>query len=169
MTSRIGFPLLALLLAAGCSGSDATDPRSAGRSGSTRAVGQGLDVEVSKSFPRSGSLHVTKECSTYTGLAGSFCTITSSNVKEIEVGSKVIYTVGAGATLLDTDITLDLPGSGNNKAFGHCRLNLLTGVGRCSFSGGTGKFTHLSADAAVSYLGGPNWAWEGTYNFSPRD
>ena len=36
--------------------------------------------------PRSGELHVTKECGDYLGNAGDFCTITSSNVKAIEVG-----------------------------------------------------------------------------------
>ena len=41
---------------------------------------------VSASSPRSGALHVTKECSAYTGLAGSYCTITSSNVNAIKVG-----------------------------------------------------------------------------------
>ncbi|HEY8171859.1 MAG TPA: hypothetical protein VIH21_02130, partial [Dehalococcoidia bacterium] len=40
---------------------------------------------------RSGFLRVTKECLQYTGQAGSFCTITSSNVPEIKVGSKVFY------------------------------------------------------------------------------
>ena len=30
---------------------------------------------------QSGNLHVTKECSQYTGAAGSFCTITSSQVQ----------------------------------------------------------------------------------------
>jgi DNA-binding beta-propeller fold protein YncE len=38
---------------------------------------------------------VTKECSAYTGLAGSFCTITSSNLKAIQDGSKVVYDQGA--------------------------------------------------------------------------
>ena len=35
---------------------------------------------------RSGDLEVTKECSEYKGEAGDFCTITSSNLEEIEVG-----------------------------------------------------------------------------------
>jgi hypothetical protein len=114
---------------------------------------------------------VTKECSEYTGLAGSFCTITSSNLNDIEVGSKVVYATAAGAASLDSDVVLDLPGPGNNTAFGHCRLEFATatGVGLCTFSGGTGKFTHFHATANVSYLGGPNWAWDGTYRFSPRD
>jgi hypothetical protein len=108
---------------------------------------------------------VTKECSEYTGLAGSFCTITSSSLKQIEVGSKVVYASAAGATSLDSDVILDPPGPGNNTAFGHCRLEFATGVGLCTFSGGTGKFTHFNARVVVSYLGGPNWAWDGTYSF----
>src|SRR5205809_814675 len=40
--------------------------------------------------PRSGALHVTKECSRYDGTAGSFCTITSSNIPQIMVGSRVV-------------------------------------------------------------------------------
>jgi hypothetical protein len=66
-------------------------------------------------------------------------------------------------------VVLDPPGPGNNTAFGHCELEFATGVGRCTFSGGTGKFTWFQASVAVSYLGGPNWAWDGTYSFSPRD
>ena len=122
-------------------------------------------------FPRSGNLHVTKECSTYAGHAGDVCTITSSNVKEIEVGSKIVYARAADfSTLsLDTDVVLDLPGPGNNTGSGHCHLNLATGIGLCTFSGGTGKFTQFHASANVSYLGGPDYAWDGTYSFDPRD
>jgi hypothetical protein len=112
---------------------------------------------------RSGDLHVTKECSEYTGLAGSFCTITSSNLKSIDVGSKVVYASPAGEAGLDTDITL-VTGPGN-VAFGHCQLDFGTGRGLCTFSGGTGKFTWFHASADVSYLGGPNWAWDGAYGF----
>ena len=118
--------------------------------------------------PRSGDLHVTKECSEYTGQAGDFCTITSSNVAAIEVGSRVIYLQPLTFPLLDTDIVLDPPGPGNNMAFGHVYLHLGTGAGVATFTGGTGKFTWFHATADVSYLGGLNWAWDGTYSFSPR-
>ena len=124
---------------------------------------------LSASSPRSGALHVTKECSAYTGLAGSFCTITSSNLDAIEVGSRIVYARAAGVTSLDSDIVVDTPGPGNNTAVGHCALDFATGLGLCTFSGGTGKFTWFRASANVSYLGGPNWAWDGTYRFSPRD
>jgi hypothetical protein len=166
MMSRIGFPLLALVVAGGCSGRDATSP--AARIVQP-AIAAASSESESESFPRSGTLHVTKNCSQYTRLAGSFCTITSSNLAEIEVGSKVIYTIASGPTVLDSDVTLDPPGPGNNKAYGHCRLDLVARVGLCTFSGGTGKFTHFQASAAVSYLGGRDWAWDGTYSFDPHD
>ncbi len=118
---------------------------------------------------RSGTLHVEKDCSAYTGHAGDFCTLTSTSLKEIEAGSRVVYASDAVGTSLDTDVILDLPGPGNNTAFGHCTLSLATGVGVCNFLGGTGKFTWFHASVAVSYLGGPNFAWDGTYSFSPRD
>ena len=56
-----------------------------------------------------------KECSAYKGLAGDICTITSSNLEEIEVGSKVVYAQAAVAGSLDTDIVLDA-GDGNTGA-----------------------------------------------------
>jgi hypothetical protein len=118
---------------------------------------------------RSGDLHVTKNCSLNTGQPGSFCTITSSNVEAIEVGSKVVYLQAAGATVLDSDVVLDPPGPGNNTAFGHCRLDFATRAGLCTFTGGTGKFMHFEARAVVSDLQERNWAWEGTYSFDPRD
>ena len=127
---------------------------------------------ASASFPRSGELHVTKECSTWAGRAGDVCTITSSNLKEIEVGSRVVYAQAAnfGTFTLDSDVVLDPPGPGNNTASGHCHLNLVTGIGLCTFSGGTGKFTFFNASVDVSPPSdGVNWHWDGTYSFSPRD
>lgn len=169
MTYRIAFPLLALAMVSGCNGRDATDAVSPNLNASIR---EAPAPASNASFPRSGALHVTKNCLEYTGLAGGFCSITSSNLEQIEVGSKVIYAVNRGATEVDSDVILDLPGPGNNTAFGHCHLVLTTGVGLCTFSGGTGKFTHFEASAVVSRLGLPaerNWAWDGTYSFDPQD
>ena len=137
----------------------------------TSSPGTGAS-RVSASFPRSGALDVTKECSKYHGLAGEICTITSSNLDAIEVGSRVVYAKAADfATFtLDSDVVLDVPGPGNNVAFGHCHLNLVTGIGLCTFSGGTGKFTHFDASVDVSPpTDGVNWHWDGNYSFSPRD
>lgn len=143
-----------------------------GCSGSALPTGPGVTTGLSglaASFPRSGELHVTKECSQYAGQAGQFCTITSSNLPQIEEGSRVIYASDLVFPLLDSVVELNLPGLGNNKASGRCQLNLLTKVGECRFSGGTGKFTHFSARVDVSSLGGTNWAWNGTYTFTPQD
>lgn len=119
--------------------------------------------------PRNGDIHITKECSAYSGAAGDFCTITSSNVPAIPVGTKVIYlsALADPYTTLDTDIVLDPPGPGNNEAFGHVYLDLGTGAGTVTFSGGTGVFTWFQASAGVSYLSGVDWGWEGTYRFAP--
>src|SRR5262249_34268200 len=95
--------------------------------------------------PRSGTLHVTKECSQFQGEAGGFCTITGSNLNAINPGSKVIYTDAAGPTGLDTDIVLDT-GRGNNRAFGHVVLSFATGTGTVTFCGGTGQFRHFQAN-----------------------
>jgi hypothetical protein len=111
----------------------------------------------------SGALNATKECSAYTGQVGSFCTITSSNYPAIPVGSTVVYAQAAGAGALDSDIVLTPPGQTASRAIGHCALDFATGTGRCTFSGGSGRFAAFQASVAVSYLGGPNWAWNGTY------
>ena len=133
---------------------------------------EGTVAPLLSASPRSGDLRVTKECSDYNGRAGDFCTITSANVKAIEVGSRVVYLQAAGATSLNSDVVLDAPGPGNNKAFGHCALDLVTGLGLCTFSGGTGKFIWFSATAHVSPPGPQdpdNWRWDGTYSFTLRD
>lgn len=115
------------------------------------------------SAPRSGALHLTKECSQYTGLADSFCTITSSNVKAITLGSRVVYLQAAGATSLDSDIVL-VVGPGK-FALGHVALDFATGKGEVTIWGGIGPLSSFHAKAAVSALGGPDWAWSGKYRF----
>jgi hypothetical protein len=115
-------------------------------------------------FSERRDLHVTKECSQYTGAAGSFCTITSSNVAEIKVGSKVLYDQAAGIPmgLLDSNVVLDA-GNGN-RALGRCTLDLTTFLGLCSFSDGTGQFRGFHARVDVDCTAGCRW--DGTYSFS---
>jgi hypothetical protein len=125
---------------------------------------------VSAASPRSGQLHVTKECSQYTGAAGSFCTITSSNLNAIKVGSRVVYASAANpvAGVLDSDLVID--GPGNNAAFGHVVLDLSTLSGVVTFSGGTGEFTHFHAGPlTVACPAFPGCSWDGPYSFSPQD
>jgi hypothetical protein len=65
-------------------------------------------------------------------------------------------------------VMLRVPGRRQDRALGHCTLNLETGAGRCKFVGGRGRFAGFHARVAVSHLGGPNYAWDGTYRFSSR-
>jgi hypothetical protein len=127
------------------------------------APGPGL---ASTANPRHGALHVTKECSAFTGLADSFCTITSSNIPAIKAGSRVVYLQAAGPTALDSDLVLVVgPGS---YALGHVTLDLATGTGEITLSGGAGPFSGFHATADVSHLGGPNWAWDGKQRLGPH-
>jgi hypothetical protein len=106
----------------------------------------------------------------YNGAAGEFCTITSSNLKEIPKGTRVYYLSAAGPGVLNSDIILDPPGRGHNTARGHVSLDFTTLTGQVTLNGGTGKFKKIQASVAVTHLDGNNWAWDGTYSFSgPRD
>ena len=105
-------------------------------------------------------LHVTKECSEYFGQAGQFCTITSSNIRAIEPGMRVVYLSPLAGPVLDTDIVLSAGRGGT--ATGHVVLDTTTGLGRVTFSGGTGKFTQFHASVDVSFDG--EWRWDGTYS-----
>jgi len=111
-------------------------------------------------------LRITKECSQYTFEAGSFCTISGSNVPRIPVGSVVTYDQAAGipAGLLDSNIILDA--GGGNRAIGRCTLDLSNGLGLCTFSDGTGRLAGFHARIKVSPpADGLNWHWDGVYGF----
>ncbi len=155
MTYRIAFPLLALLVATGCSAKDATAPISPGVASAERGVND-----------EGGTLHAIKNCTgTYNGAAKDFCTITQSNVKQIKLGSTVVYQSAAGAAGLNSDVILYPPRSGDNLAFGHCALDFASGIGHCDFTGGTGKFEGFSASVTVTCQAGI-CALDGTYSFS---
>jgi hypothetical protein len=115
---------------------------------------------------RSGVLHLVKNCDQYTGMAGSYCTISSSNLKAIDVGSRVVYAAGVVFPTLNSAIMLDPPAPGNNQAFGHVTLDLATRQGVVTITGGNGRFKGLRGEFAVTNVGGNNWAWDGPYNYT---
>jgi hypothetical protein len=122
---------------------------------------------VSASTARSGDLHVMKECSQYTGMAGSFCTFTKSNFAPIKVGSKVFYDQADGipAGMLDSNVVLDA-GNGN-RAVGRCTVDDATNLGLCTFSDGTGTFAGFHARVKVDCTS--VCRWDGTYRFGSED
>ena len=130
-----------------------------------------LLAAVSAASPSRGALHVTKECSRYTGAAGGFCTITSSNLNSIPSGSRVVYASAAGDPtpgFLDSDLVIDGPGS--DTAYGHVVLDLSTRTGVVTFSGGTGTFRHFhTGPIVVACPVPPNCSWDGLYSFNPRN
>ena len=129
----------------------------------TLALGTGV-VSVSASSGRTRQLHVTKESSQNNGLAGDFCTITSSNVLGIMKGSRVYYDQAANIPtgLLDSNVVLD---SGNgNRAVGRCTLDFATGLGLCTFSDGTGNLAGFHARVNVDCRSGCRW--DGPYGFA---
>src|SRR5437868_813346 len=156
MTYRIALPVLALILAGACSGKDATAP-----SGKLAPAAANADRESA----RSGDLIAVKNCEGYTGLAGQSCTLTSTNLKQIPAGTKVVYASGLGAGVLESDITLYPPGENGSVAFGHVSLNLATKTGTAWITGGTGRFKHFRATVDIAYVSGRNWTWRGSYTF----
>jgi hypothetical protein len=133
--------------------------------GITAISALGYASQAGKS-PRSGALHVTKECSQYSGTVGSFCTITSSNIPAIEPGMKVVYLAAPANGVLDSDIAL---GSGHGTALGHVILDLSNASGRVTFSVGTGRFSRFRAHAVVSVDRDGVWHWDGRYRFGRSD
>jgi hypothetical protein len=116
---------------------------------------------------RGGALHVTKECSEYNGLAGSFCTITSSNIPAIKPGMRVVYLAPLTAGRLDSDIVLSR--EHGPVASGHVVLDATTAKGRVTLAGGTGPFARFSADVDVSVDSSGVWHWDGSYSFTGPD
>jgi hypothetical protein len=161
MKYQFAYLVLAFGLTGGCADTDlshATSPVG------TNAFSGSISLSR-ESSARSGSLVVEKNCQFYTGNAGDSCTITTSSLEAIPVGSVITYKSAAVAGMLSTDVTLDPPGPGNNTASGHCVVNLTTGLGTCSFAGGTGRFRGFHATVDVTPLGWPNFEWNGTYYY----
>jgi hypothetical protein len=122
---------------------------------------------------RSGRLHIKKDCSAYTRLAGGFCTIVESNLAEIPPGSVVHYTQAFGIlnpAWLDSNVVLDT-GNGN-KAVGRCTVDFsIATPGVCTFSDGTGQLAGFTARVDVSTSPTPpaDFFWDGTYSFKSEE
>jgi hypothetical protein len=120
---------------------------------------------VSASSERTGELHINKDCppTTNSGNPGDFCTITSSNLAAIKVGSKIFYDQADGIPkgLLDSNVVLDA-GAGD-RAMGRCTVDDATNLGLCTFSDGTGQLTGFHARVLVDCR--TSCRWDGTYRF----
>jgi hypothetical protein len=135
----------------------------------TLPFGRGQELSASEDGDGGGTLQITKECSHYTGAAGSFCTITASNVAAIPPGSTVYYTQGAVSPLaseathiaLDSNVVLFVDAA--DWATGRCTLGTASS-GLCTFTDGIGALRGFHAHVSVAYTGGPNFSWTGPYS-----
>jgi hypothetical protein len=118
---------------------------------------------------QSGQLHLIKNCNNYTGQSGSYCTIVSSNLAQISMGTRVFYDQAFGIPdpnppggMLDSNVVL-YAGTGD-WAVGRCTLDGNIGLGLCTFSDGVGKLSGLHARLAVAPASGANnYSWNGPY------
>jgi hypothetical protein len=130
------------------------------------------DGRSSKSFRKSGELHLTKECGDYSALAGGFCTITQSNLKEITVGTREFALKDADlvAGTLNSDGLLYV--KDGEIALNHCDIFGFFAtegvIGSCTFSGGAGHFSgfHAKVVVSVNKLNSNQADFDGTYSFS---
>jgi hypothetical protein len=124
------------------------------------ASSQNRALRATKAF------HGTKDCSGFSGLVGAYCTIRSSNVEALKVGSKIFYMQVAGKTALDSDTVIYV--KRGSVATGHCFLRSATGVGLCTISDGTGTLAgfrlrvRVRASSSIPKL----FHWDGTYSFN---
>jgi hypothetical protein len=110
-------------------------------------------------------LHISKECSEFTGETPSFCTITSSDLAAIPVGTKVMYW---GPLLTDPNFLSSraiLRAGHGNRAFGYCQTIADPYHGTCVFWRGTGTLDGFHASVDVTYVSGADFDWDGTYLF----
>ena len=117
---------------------------------------------ASPTFP----IHLVKDCSTFTGATPSYCVVSSSEFRDIPVGSKVWY---QGPILQDTlflasNVLIDT-GQGST-ATGYC-INQARPVGdpratgMCSFWDGTGRLAGFHAVVDVSIDASQEFHWDG--------
>ena len=134
------------------------------------AVTAAILASVGSATPAGGvsALQITKECSQFDGTAGTFCTITSSNVASITRDMKVVYLqADSGGQVFESDVVLALTTlpCQCDQAYGHVAVNNTTGKGRITISGGTGVFAGFFASAAVSVDSTGTWHWDGHYGY----
>lgn len=144
----------------------------------TAACGVVLTVALTAGYVSLGAasdkdrrpLHITKECSKFTGQPGSFCTIVASNVPQIPKGTTVFYDQANGIPtgLLDSNVALHT--TGGNWAVGRCTVDHSTRIGVCTFSDGIGTLAGFHGRATVTVDPSAGLIhWDGTYELEPEE
>lgn len=144
------------------------------RSARSLAVIAGVILALA-AFPISASasaapheLHITKDCSTFTGAVPSYCTIAASSLGAIHVRAKVWYQgpVLTNAYFLSSKVVIDT--WHGNTASGYCNFDARTSDGICTFWKGTGTLTGFHAVLHVTIDPKGLFHWDGTYYFTGK-
>jgi hypothetical protein len=113
-------------------------------------------------------LHLTKDCSTFTGEIPSLCRIAVSNVKIIPVGTKIWYKgpVVSNAYFLSSNVVMDVGHA--STATGYCIFDTEAGAspGMCAFWRGKGTLAGFHAIIHVTIDSKHLWHWDGSYYFA---
>ncbi len=112
-------------------------------------------------------LHVTKDCSSFTGSIPSYCTVTASNLGAIPVGTKIFYYGPVLGPNFLSSVAVIRAGRGN-RAVGYCSAIYSPYHGVCTFWKGTGTLEGFNASVDVS-ADSTGIHWDGTYLFAPSD
>jgi len=110
-------------------------------------------------------LHITKDCSSFTSVAPTFCKIAASNLGAIPVRAKVWYLgpILSNAYFLSSNVRIDA--WHGNTATGYCQFDARESNGICTFWKGTGKLTGFHAVLQVTIDPKGLWHLDGTYYF----
>ena len=113
-------------------------------------------------------IHLTKDCSSYTGENPSLCTISASDVAAIPVGTKVWYRgpILTNVYFLSSNILLEAPNGAT--ATGYCIFDARAteSTGLCTLWSGTGALTGLTSIVDVTIDAAGEWHWDGVYYFT---
>lgn len=125
-------------------------------------MGSAVSVSAS-STPH--ELHLVKDCAANTGVAPTYCTIKSSNLRLLPPRAKVWYLgpVLADAYFISSNIKIDA--WHGNTAIGYCQVDARKSTGICTFWKGTGTLIGFHAVLQVSIDAKGLWHWDGTYYF----
>ncbi len=135
--------------------------------GAILALSVGAPAASASSTPH--PVHMTKDCSSYNGVAPTYCVIKESDLDVVPKGTKVWYTgpVLTNAYFLSSNVMLD-PQNGST-ATGYCIFETRTSTGLCTFWKGTGALTGFTAVIDVSIDAAGLWNFDGTYYFANVD
>ena len=118
--------------------------------------------------PKLQPIKISKECSKYTGETPSFCTITESDLKEIPVGTNVLYYGPVLNSPFFSSSSVVLAVGPGNSAIGHCIVydTASPPTGHCAFSAGSGSLAGFQAILNVTVDDKQIWHWEGGYHIA---